>query len=61
MPVSVTMPAAASSMPPPISGRGPIFGSSFVEGIVAAMTIVSVIGRNARPDLIGEKPSVCCR
>ena len=48
-------------MPPPISGRGPIFGSSFVDALTAAMTIASVIGRNARPDSIGENASVCCR
>ena len=44
----------AISMPPPISGRGPILGSSFVDALTALMTIASVIGRNARPDWIGE-------
>ena len=34
--VSVSRPTAASSMPPPISGRGPIFGSSFVDALVGA-------------------------
>ena len=59
--VRLTSPAAASSMPPPISGRGPTCGSSFVDPIVAAMTIVNVIGTNAKPVWIGENPRFCCR
>ena len=52
--VSVSRPIAAIIMPPPMSGRGPIFGRSFVDALVALMTIATVIGRNARPDSIGE-------
>ena len=48
-------------MPPPISGRGPIFGSRTVEALVAAMTIEIVIGTNAKPAWIGEKPRFSCR
>ena len=47
------------SMPPPISGRGPTFGSSFVDALTALMTIVKVIGRNASPAWIGENSRFC--
>ena len=59
--VSVTSPADAMSMPAPMSGQGPNFGRSFVDLLVAAMMIVPVIGRNAKPVWIGEKSRFCCR
>ena len=43
--VSVTSPADAMSMPAPMSGRGPNFGRSFVDLLVAAMMIVPEVWR----------------
>ena len=55
------MPTIVVSMPVTISGRGPNLGSSLVLERPELSMIAGVIGRKARPDSIGLKPSVSCR
>ncbi len=52
---------AANVMPVITSGLAPMRGTRRVVAVVAVAMIAADIGRNARPDWIGEKPSVFCR
>jgi len=52
-PVSVSRPTEANSMPPPISGRGPIREES-LPAIGAISITISVIGRVRTPASIAE-------
>ena len=55
------MPAAASSMPTPTSGFGPMRGISTTLAICANSMTMAIVGRNATPVFSGEYPRIICR